>query len=36
LTVNGEGQPHIGLYPFLFLGNSIEMHLHRNDEQLRT
>jgi len=34
LTVNGEGQPHIGLYPFLFLGNSIEMHLHRNDEQL--
>jgi predicted FMN-binding regulatory protein PaiB len=34
LTVNGEGQPHIGLYPFLFLGDSIEMHLHRNDEQL--
>jgi len=34
LTVNGERQPHIGLYPFLFLGDCIEMHLHRNDEQL--
>jgi hypothetical protein len=34
LTVDGSGQPHIGLYPFLFLGDSIEMHLHRNDEQL--
>ena len=34
LTVNGAGQPHIGLYPFLYLGESIEMHLHRNDEQL--
>jgi predicted FMN-binding regulatory protein PaiB len=34
LTVDGAGQPHIGLYPFLFLGNSIEMHLHRDDEQL--
>ena len=34
VTVNGEGQPHIGLYPFLLTGNAIEMHLHRNDEQL--
>ena len=34
LTVDGAGQPHIGLYPFLFLGDSIEMHLHRRDEQL--
>ena len=34
VTVNGEGQPHIGLYPFVFLGDRIEMHLHRNDEQL--
>jgi predicted FMN-binding regulatory protein PaiB len=34
LTVDGAGQPHIGLYPFLYLGDSIEMHLHRNDEQL--
>ena len=34
VTVNGEGQPHIGLYPFRFTGDAIEMHLHRNDEQL--
>ena len=34
LTVSGDGYPHIGLYPFLFLGDSIETHLHRNDEQL--
>src|SRR5215471_19710792 len=34
VTVGADGQPHIGLYPFLFLGDRIEMHLHRNDEQL--
>jgi predicted FMN-binding regulatory protein PaiB len=34
VTADAGGQPHIGLYPFLFLGQSIEMHLHRNDEQL--
>jgi predicted FMN-binding regulatory protein PaiB len=34
VTADAAGQPHIGLYPFLFLGQSIEMHLHRNDEQL--
>jgi len=34
VTVSPEGQPHIGLYPFLFLGESIEMHLQRSDEQL--
>ena len=33
ITVDAAGQPHIGLYPFLFLGDRIEMHLHRNDEQ---
>jgi transcriptional regulator len=33
VTVGADGQPHIGLYPFLFLGDRIEMHLHRNDEQ---
>ncbi|HET9475686.1 MAG TPA: FMN-binding negative transcriptional regulator [Steroidobacteraceae bacterium] len=33
VTVDAVGQPHIGLYPFLFLGDRIEMHLHRNDEQ---
>ena len=29
VTVSADGQPHIGLYPFLFLGETIEMHLHR-------
>jgi uncharacterized protein len=35
VTVSAEGQPHIGLYPFLFLGDTIEIHLHRSDEQLQ-
>ena len=34
VTVGADGQPHIGLYPFLFLGDTIEIHLHRSDEQL--
>lgn len=34
VTVSATGQPHIGLYPFLFLGGTIEIHLHRADEQL--
>lgn len=34
VTVSADGQPHIGLYPFLFLGPTIEIHLHRKDEQL--
>ena len=35
VTVSADGQPHIGLYPFVFLGDSIELHLHRADEQLK-
>jgi transcriptional regulator len=35
VTVGADGQPHIGLYPFLFLGETIELHLHRADEQLK-
>lgn len=34
VSVGASGQPHIGLYPFLFLGDTLEMHLHRKDEQL--
>ncbi len=34
VTASAEGQPHIGLYPFLFLGDVVEMHLHRSDELL--
>jgi predicted FMN-binding regulatory protein PaiB len=35
VTVSGDGQPHVGLYPFVFLGETIEIHLHRSDEQLK-
>ena len=34
ITVSADGQPHVGLYPFLFLGDRIELHTHRDDEQL--
>jgi len=34
VTVSPEGQPHIGLYPFRFTGDTLEIHLHRSDEQL--
>src|SRR3954464_8533115 len=34
VSVSADGQPHIGLYPFLFLGDRLEIHLHRSDEQL--
>src|SRR5690242_1381299 len=34
ITAAADGQPHIGLYPFLFLDDRVEIHLHRNDEQV--
>jgi len=34
VTTGAGGQPHIGLYPFLFLGDRVELHLNRADEQL--
>ncbi|MES1263932.1 MAG: FMN-binding negative transcriptional regulator, partial [Peristeroidobacter soli] len=34
ITADASGQPHIGLYPFLWAGDVVEMHLHRSDEQL--
>jgi len=34
VTASAEGQPHIGLYPFLWRGDVVEMHTHRGDEQL--
>lgn len=33
VTVSATGQPHLGLYPFVFLGDRVEMHLRRDDEQ---
>jgi hypothetical protein len=34
VTVNAEGRPHIGLYPFVYEGDTIEIHLVRTDEQI--
>jgi predicted FMN-binding regulatory protein PaiB len=34
ITVGADGLPHIGLYPFDYRGDAIEMHLNRADEQL--
>ena len=33
VSVGADGNPHIGLYPFVVLGDSVEMHLNRKDEQ---
>jgi len=34
VTVTAEGLAHIGLYPFAYEGNRIEVHLNRKDEQI--
>jgi transcriptional regulator len=34
VTVGADGQPHIGLYPFVFIDGRVELHLQRADEQL--
>jgi predicted FMN-binding regulatory protein PaiB len=34
VTASVDGQPHVGLYPFLYREDRIEIHLHRSDEQL--
>jgi uncharacterized protein len=34
LTIDGDGGPHLGLYPFATDGSAIEIHLHRADVQL--
>ena len=33
VSVGAHGGPHIGLYPFVYLGQAVEMHLNRKDEQ---
>ena len=33
VTVSSEGAPHIGLYPFVYHGTAIELHVNRADEQ---
>ncbi|HVP31272.1 MAG TPA: FMN-binding negative transcriptional regulator [Myxococcota bacterium] len=34
VTVGADGMPHVGLYPFVYGGDTIEIHLNRRDEQL--
>jgi len=34
VTVSAEGQPHIGLYPFVTVGDAVELHLVKGDSQV--
>jgi predicted FMN-binding regulatory protein PaiB len=34
VTVGEDGTPHIGLYPFLYDGRTVHLHLVRRDEQV--
>lgn len=34
ITVGGDGTPHVGLYPFLYEADTVELHLVRADEQI--
>jgi predicted FMN-binding regulatory protein PaiB len=34
VTVGDDGAPHIGLYPFVYEGDAVEVHLVRTDEQI--
>ena len=34
VTVGEDGTPHLGLYPFLYDGRSVHLHLVRRDEQV--
>jgi uncharacterized protein len=34
ITVSPDGLPHVGLYPFVYFTEYIEIHLHVDDEQL--
>ncbi len=33
VTVGGDGTPHVGLYPFVYDGATVEVHIVRTDEQ---
>lgn len=34
VTVGGDGVPHLGLYPFVYEGDAVDLHLVRSDEQI--
>lgn len=35
ITVGADGVPHIGLYPFVYDGHAVDLHLVSEDEQTR-
>ena len=35
ITVGDESIPHVGLYPFVYDGKTIDLHLVRSDEQIK-
>jgi predicted FMN-binding regulatory protein PaiB len=34
ITVSADGRPHVGLYPFVTVGDAIELHLVKGDAQV--
>ena len=34
ITVGADGTPHVGLYPFVYDGDAVDLHLVRADEQI--
>jgi predicted FMN-binding regulatory protein PaiB len=34
VTVGADGAPHLGLYPFVYEGDQVDLHLVRADEQI--
>ncbi len=34
VTIGDDGVPHIGLYPFVYDGDTVDLHLVRRDEQI--
>jgi predicted FMN-binding regulatory protein PaiB len=35
VTVGDDGMPHVGLYPFIYDGKTLDLHLVRSDEQIK-
>ena len=35
VTVGDDGMPHVGLYPFVYDGKTLDLHLVRSDEQIK-
>ena len=35
ITVGDDSFPHVGLYPFVYDGKTLDLHLVRSDEQIK-